>query len=59
MKQKGTIPGAGSASGAAAGFRSSGGVISLDCSCECTMREFADDLCELFCEEEFAACGTP
>jgi hypothetical protein len=30
-----------------------------DCSCECDQRARADELCELYCEEEFAACGNP
>jgi hypothetical protein len=38
---------------------SGGGVLQTGCSCECSMREFADDLCELFCEEEFEACDIP
>jgi hypothetical protein len=60
MKQRGTMPGTAPASGAAPGSQSSGGgLLSTDCSCECDMREVADDLCELFCEEEFAACGNP
>jgi len=28
-------------------------------SCACDKRAFADELCELFCEEEFAACKNP
>ena len=27
-----------------------------ECTCECSMRTRADELCELLCEEEFAAC---
>jgi hypothetical protein len=30
-----------------------------DCSCECDMRAAADELCEFFCEDEFAACENP
>lgn len=33
-----------------------GGSTSGECSCECEYRELADELCEMFCEEEFAAC---
>ena len=33
-----------------------GGSSSGECSCECEYRALADDLCEMFCEEEFAAC---
>jgi hypothetical protein len=62
MKQDGTLVPQGSnssgSSGAAPVSTGGGGTISGDCSCECDMREFADDLCELFCEEEFAACNT-
>jgi len=32
---------------------------SRECSCECDMRKFADELCEFFCEDEFAACENP
>jgi hypothetical protein len=58
MKQKGTMPGGPAPAPAAAGPGSSaaGGTLSGECSCKCEMRELADDLCELFCEEEFAAC---
>ena len=38
---------------------SAGTVLQTGCSCECNMRESADDLCELFCEEEFEACENP
>ena len=38
---------------------SGGAVLQTGCSCECNMRELADDLCELFCEEEFEACENP
>ncbi len=34
-----------------------GSPASGECSCECEYRDFADELCEMFCEEEFAACG--
>ena len=33
-----------------------GGSVDGECACECDFREFADELCEMFCEEEFAAC---
>jgi hypothetical protein len=57
MKQKGTLPGGSTAPAAGAGTSSaSGGAIGGECSCECAMRKYADELCELFCEEEFAAC---
>lgn len=36
---------------------SSGSSSEVGCSCECEMKEFADDLCELFCEDEFAECN--
>ena len=55
MKQDGTMPG-GSSTGTGQGASSSGGSIEAGCSCECEMKPFADELCELFCEEEFAAC---
>ena len=55
MKERGTMPGVSGGSGAAAG--GGGGALSEDCSCDCDKRELADDLCEFFCEEEFAACA--
>jgi hypothetical protein len=45
--------------GASTGEGGSGGAISTECTCECKMRESADELCELFCEAEFAACDNP
>lgn len=35
---------------------SSGNSVQAECSCECGMKGFADELCAFFCEEEFAAC---
>jgi hypothetical protein len=55
MKQDGTMPGS-SSTGTGQGGSPSGGSIQTGCSCECEMKPFADELCELFCEEEFAAC---
>lgn len=46
------VPKQGSAASASGGSTSGG------CSCECEMRGKVDDLCELFCEEEFAACDS-
>lgn len=62
LKQQGAIPGGPSpAGGGGAGGGGSGGgaVQSQDCTCECSTRPFADELCELLCEEEFAACDVP
>jgi len=59
MKQEGTFVPQGTDSSGSSDSPSGtvgGGTISQDCSCECSMREFADDLCEFFCEEEFSAC---
>lgn len=52
MKQEGSLPGGGSAAGGGTGAAAR----TDECSCECDYRPFADELCELFCEEEFAAC---
>ena len=43
------------------GSASGGGTMSLggDCVCECENRDSVDELCEFFCEEEFAACDDP
>jgi len=48
------VPKQGSAASAIGGGSSSG-----TCSCECDMRGKVDELCEMFCEEEFAACESP
>jgi len=56
MKQDGTIPG-GPASAPSSSPSSNAGP--QECTCECSMRPFADELCELLCEEEFAACDSP
>jgi len=57
LKEQGVLDGRG---GAAAGATGAGSANTLggggECSCECSMRAHADELCELFCEEEFAAC---
>jgi hypothetical protein len=63
MKQEGTLvpqgfSSSGSSGAAPVSAGGGGGMSGGDCSCECGMREFADELCELFCEEEFAACAT-
>ncbi|HKJ17994.1 MAG TPA: hypothetical protein VJ984_11625 [Xanthomonadales bacterium] len=42
--------------GSSSGSSSGGGFLDPDCSCECENREAADELCEFFCEVEFAAC---
>ena len=56
MKEKGTMPGS-SASGPATSSEASNKVV--ECTCECKMKPFADELCELLCEDEFAACDDP
>ncbi len=58
MKQDGSLLNGAPPTPASPGS-SGGGVLQTGCSCECNMREFADDLCELFCEEEFEACENP
>lgn len=52
MKQDGTMPGMPNYNPGAA----SGGALASDCTCECSMRPQADELCEMLCEEEFALC---
>lgn len=37
---------------------SSGVGVEVECTCECEMKPFADELCELLCEEEFAVCDS-
>ena len=48
----------GAAGAPAGGSGGAGAITDGDCSCECDYRQFADELCELFCEEEFAACDS-
>jgi len=57
LQEKGTFSG-GTPTNATSpgGSGGSGGTIQAECTCECTMRQYADELCELLCEEEFAAC---
>jgi len=61
MRQEGTlVPQAtdiSGSSGAAPLKQGGGGAVSAECTCECETRPFADELCALLCEEEFAACG--
>ncbi|MEZ5552346.1 MAG: hypothetical protein R3E82_15790 [Pseudomonadales bacterium] len=50
-------PGTGSSSSGDGSAGSSGsGQVIHDCTCECEMQPFADELCSLLCEEEFALC---
>lgn len=57
MREDGTLPESmGGSPGGSAGSSSGGAVGVPECTCECDMKPFADDLCELFCEDEFAAC---
>jgi hypothetical protein len=49
------------AGASSSGIRSSGsgtgtGQVVRDCTCECELQPFADELCNLLCEEEFALC---
>ena len=53
MKEDGTMPGY-SSSGTNTG--AGGSSTEVGCNCECSTKPFADELCELYCEEEFAAC---
>jgi hypothetical protein len=61
LEEDGAAAAAGAAaqSGAAGGPSTGGGMLGGDCSCECEDRDAADELCEFFCEEEFAACDSP
>jgi len=55
LKQQGAIPG-GAGPGASSGGGGSGGGLGGDCDCDCASKDQVDELCELLCEEEFAAC---
>ena len=57
MKQDGTFPGS-TSTGTGSGS-SSANAVGKECTCECNMKMFADELWELMCEEEFAACPAP
>lgn len=56
MQQDGAFNGQGGPSGGGGSGSGSGGTIETECTCECSMRESADELCALLCEEEFAEC---
>lgn len=60
MRQEGTlVPQAtdiSNSGGAASASQVGGGGMDGECTCECETKPFADDLCALLCEEEFAAC---
>lgn len=57
LRDQGVIP-QGNALPNASGGNSGGGAIQtpVECTCECAIKSVADDLCQLLCEEEFAAC---
>lgn len=56
MKEDGTMPGYSSSN---SGSSSSSSSMEVGCNCECDTKSFADELCEMLCEEEFAACEKP
>jgi hypothetical protein len=58
LREDGSLPESmgGSPGGGSGSSSGGGGTITPKCTCECDMKPFADDLCNLLCEEEFAAC---
>ena len=57
LQEQGVLDGSGGAAPGATGAGSANTVGGeVQCTCECSMRVHADELCELLCEEEFAAC---
>lgn len=57
MREDGTLPASmGGSPGGGAGSSGGGAVGTPECTCECDMKPFADELCNMLCEEEFAAC---
>jgi len=59
MREEGTfVPQGTNTSGSSSSSTGStgGGVLVGNCSCECDSQALADELCEFFCEEEFAEC---
>lgn len=55
LRQQGAIPG-GAGPGAASNGGGSGGAVGGGCDCDCANKGKVDELCEFFCEEDFAAC---
>lgn len=56
LREDGLIPGGESSGSAGPGDSSAGAIMGGDCDCDCAYKGKVDDLCEFFCEEEFAAC---
>ncbi|MBT8040894.1 MAG: hypothetical protein KJN78_11660 [Gammaproteobacteria bacterium] len=55
LREQGSIPGGSGPTSAPAGS-SGGGSMGGDCNCDCANKGKVDELCEFFCEEEFAKC---
>lgn len=56
LRQQGAIPGGAGPGAASSGGGGSGGAAGGGCDCDCANKGTVDELCEFFCEEEFAAC---
>lgn len=56
LREDGSIPGGSNSPGGPSGGNSSGGTLGGDCDCDCAFKGKVDDLCEFFCEDQFAAC---
>lgn len=58
IKEDGNFPGGSGDPGVgnSGGSSSGGGLDDSDCTCECGQKATADELCQMLCEEEFAAC---
>jgi hypothetical protein len=56
LRQQGVIPGGESPGTPSSGGGGSGAAVGGGCDCDCANKGTVDELCEFFCEEEFAAC---
>lgn len=56
LRQQGAIPGGPSPGSGAPGSGGSAAAVGGGCDCDCVNKGAVDELCEFFCEEEFAAC---
>lgn len=56
LRDQGAIPDGASPGAPSSGGGGSGGAVSSGCQCDCANKGKVDELCEFYCEEQFAAC---
>ena len=56
LREQGSIPGGSGTAGSPAGSNGAAGSMGGDCDCDCANKGKVDELCEFFCEEDFAKC---